>query len=257
MVDKKNIPIFDSLNRKDMYKKKQVIILKGTKDAKNGEIVKSINGYFIATTEPISLKPYYIYVLSDEPIKEGDWCYHPQISDEFTIIKNGDIHNPEKGLHPSQGVFQWKNTSNEWYQQAKKIIATNNPVLNMGWIRDNDPLRLNPEYVNITTMNGVPNISTGFIQQYLERQNSHFPMNHYMVEYGYTIDKSLGHFHQQRKYFLKVNETNTIKIIEEQRSWNRDQVIEIARQAFNQGEMNEGDVTESYRSFDDLIEEIL
>ena len=45
----------------------------------------------------------HLYFLSSDKICEGDWVYHPEVSQEFTIIKN-DVHS--KGLHPVQGIFR-------------------------------------------------------------------------------------------------------------------------------------------------------
>ena len=219
-----------------MYKKRQVVYFNGTEEAKIGELLISSNGtMFIANCDPVKKLPIYIYILSDDPIKEGNWC----------VDKNNSVYR-----QITDKVF-------EQFTGAKKVIATNDPELHKGWIRDDDPKREYPDRVMITTMNGVPKLSDSFIQQFIHRYNIKLPIYDIMVEYGFTIDKSLGPFHQQRKYFLKVNPDNTVNTKEEQRTWTRSEVLEIARQAFNQGEMNEGDNTESYLSFDDLIEEIL
>lgn len=202
-----------------MYKKRQVISLKGTEDAKIGELLISGNGtMFVANCDPILIKPIYIYILSDDPIKRSDW-----------VICNSRVQKVDTLDIENNGVKFVNPIYNGYISSCKKVIATNDPELNKGWIRDEDPQREHPEYVMITTMNGLPKLSDTFIQQFIHRYNIKHPITDIMVEYGFTIDKSLGHFHQQRKYFLKVNPDNTVNTKEEKRTWSRSEVEELLR----------------------------
>ena len=241
-----------------MYKKRQVVFIKGTEEAKIGELLISGNGtMFVANCDPINARPTYVYVVSTDTIKVGDWFLNDDrdsvrandgkpiwVLYKCTSIENGWLYGNN---------FQGIGHNPDW---SRKVIASNNPELHKGWIRDEDPKREYPDYVMITTMRGIPKLSDSFIQEFIHRYNIKHPMDDIMVEYGFTIDKSLGHFHQERRYFLKINPDDTVNTKEEQRTWTRAEVTEIARQAFNQGEMNEG-CTASYMSFDDLIEELI
>jgi hypothetical protein len=67
-----------------------------------------------------------IYITSDEEIKEGDWVYHPEVSQEYTkvnLLKEGD-ERYTKRQHVAQGVYKHKPTTNEWYKKERKIILT-------------------------------------------------------------------------------------------------------------------------------------
>jgi len=64
-------------------------------------------------------------ITSDEQPIEGDWCYHPEVSQEYTVFNKGV---ESKKLHPLKGMFQWKPTENEWYKKARKIIALRDEI---------------------------------------------------------------------------------------------------------------------------------
>lgn len=110
--------------------------------------------------------PYHLYITDDSVIKEGDWCYHFEISQEYTIIKDGI---KSKSLHPAQGVFQWKNTENEWYKKAKKIIATTDESL---------VLNNNTPFAKL-----LPNISQDFLKVYVEEYNKGNKIEKVLVEF--------------------------------------------------------------------------
>jgi hypothetical protein len=205
-----------------MFKKRQVVSTKGKNEAKKGEIISITRGnLIIANCDPINIKPHYIYILSDDPIKVGDNYFFE--SEQETIIRRAKTIDKTKEY--------WLDGDIKYGIILSKIIATNDPELNKPWIRDNDPQRLDPDYIHITTMNGLPKLSDGFIQSFVEKYIKN-PITEIMVEYGLTIDKSMGHFHQQRDYFLKVNPDGTITTKDEKTTWNRSEVIRLCNKAW-------------------------
>jgi hypothetical protein len=73
----------------------------------------------------IKLKEGYL-IVSDEMIKENEYVYHSEVSQEFTIVnllKEGD-ERYSKGQHIAEGVYKHKPTTNTWYKKERKIIAS-------------------------------------------------------------------------------------------------------------------------------------
>ena len=73
----------------------------------------------------------YLYITNDEEPKDGEWVYHPEVSQEYTKVnlsKEGD-ERYTKGQHIAQGVYKHKPTTNEWYKKERKIILTTDPNL--------------------------------------------------------------------------------------------------------------------------------
>ena len=208
-----------------MYKKRQVVSVKGKNEAKIGELLISNRTMFVANADPINIHPYYIYILSDDPIKDDDW---------FILLMNSNKHElHQKGKNDKSGINF--NTESPWVRDCKKVIATNDPELNKGWIRDNDPQRLDPDYIHITTMNGVPKLSVGFIQKFVEKYNIKYPMTEIMVEYEYITtneDWSKRPVELTGYEKLKVNPDGTIHTKDEQTSWSREEVIRLCSRAW-------------------------
>lgn len=73
----------------------------------------------------------HVYITNDEEPKNGEWVYHPEVSQEYTKVnlsKEGD-EKYTKGQHTAQGVYKHKPTTNEWYKKERKIILTTDPEL--------------------------------------------------------------------------------------------------------------------------------
>ena len=145
----------------------------------------------------------HLYILSDEPIKEGDWCHTKRVEGNICIYEKLPSH---------------------WYDDCKKIIATTNESLHFKCDKDTCTNYIT-ESCNTLCYNLLPQPSEEFIDKYRTEYNKGNIITDVMVEYRYTIDKSLGHFHQQRKYFLKVNpKDNTITIKKVKNSWDRKEI---------------------------------
>lgn len=152
-----------------------------------------------------SMLPQHLYFLSNEEIKEGDWCYHPEVSQEYSIVTK---EGTKTGLHPTQGVFQWKSTTNPWYKKAKKIIATTDLSLNINNYSDVDRL-IDFEY-------NLPQPSQSFIQAFIKAYNEGKPITKVLVECW---------AHTEEDIQLKVNLSNEVTIKKVKNSYTREEVI--------------------------------
>lgn len=135
----------------------------------------------------------HLYILSDEEIKEGDWCY---------------------GM---DGIFQYKGKINlPDIELPKKITATTNKSIIL-------PDRF-PSFIYL------PRPSQSFIEKFVEEYNKGNVITEVMVEYetkhaecvrlrcecgGYDYDE------------LKINPNNTINIINSKERWSREEVVEL------------------------------
>ena len=167
----------------------------------------------------------HLYITSDEKPKDGDWCYHPELSQEYTIINNGI---QTKGLHPTKGVFQWRDTTNKWYKKARKIIATTDTSVNNGEILTNHIIKEGP---NAGLIVQLPQPSTQFIEQWIEEYNKGNVITDVKVGYEeFMTDVIIG----KTKIELKVNPDNTIDIkLPQPTLYTEEEVIEILHKYVN------------------------
>jgi len=152
--------------------------------------------------------PQHLYILSDDEIKEGDWCLH--------LITNNISQCHEKG---------------SYYGDWKKIIASTDSSI----VIDKEPYRV-IDYSKGTT-NGVtimkerdiiiPSIPQSFIDKYVSEYNVDNIITEVLVEYEKNF---YGYFDQggeDWRLSLKFNPGNTINIKNLKNSWTRNEVIEI------------------------------
>lgn len=143
-------------------------------------------------------KMQHLYILSDEPIKEGDW---------FLNTTNNTVHkchtvakNIQSGLNGGEyhGKFECKKVSTSTDKSLK-----------------------------------LPEPSQAFIEAYVKAYNDEKPITDVMVEYEIKEEKvydNLGGHpggHWEGIPVLKVNKDNTITIRKVKYNWNRDEVVEI------------------------------
>ena len=138
----------------------------------------------------------HLYFLSDDEIKEGDWCY-----DEYNKV-----------------VFQ--NNSSGTPGASKKIIATTD--------------RLEIPY-QFDKWSIIPQPSEGFIQKFVDSYNSGNPITEVMVEYDFIrgVGAEFG-YKSSDIDSLKINpRDNTITIKKLKDSWSRDEVVNLLQQFNN------------------------
>ena len=165
------------------------------------------NQILMNNNEATSCPYIHLYILSDENIKEGDWCHHFP-SDEIIKYPNGGF--PTK--------------------HAMKVIASTDSSLTKGWVRDNDPQRLNPNYVDITTMNGLPQPSPQFVEKFVEEYNKGNVIKEVNVDFIFNTtneDWSKTPVQLEGFYSPKVDKNNFITITKIKESWNKDEIKEL------------------------------
>ena len=166
-----------------------------------------------------NFKHQHLYIISDDKIKEGDWCINTggNIKDSFPFRVTKEVMN------------------NKF---IKKIIATTDTSL---YIHQKETFYL-PERVFY-----LPQPSQQFIQKFVEEYNKGREIKEVLVEYEdiiYNPEKDREYQSNDRiniedcdkQTRLKINpkdNTITIKIVKD--NWNREEVIELCKQAFIDG----------------------
>jgi hypothetical protein len=156
---------------------------------------------------------YHLYILSDEEIKEGDYCieFIKGIPTNVLQIKGHDF---KRCLHN--------------YEKLKKIIATTDKLI----------LQLNKSAFDRSEDRYLPQPSQSFIQKYVEEYNKGNIITEVMVEYERYLDQ-MSFDYEVYVNKLKINpKDNTISIRKIKDSWNRGEVFNLMFQAWMQGEKN-------------------
>lgn len=141
-----------------------------------------------------------LYILSDEKIKEGDWCIgndkiHAKSPDEFFIAQCTSVVNGWIYLEGHEGEG-----NNPDY--TKKIIATTNTSLKFG-----------KDFPSVIRYKTLPQPSQSFIEKYITEYNKGNVVTNVMVEYeaiGNWRHAEFVHTRDIPKINLKDN-TITIK----------------------------------------------
>lgn len=78
----------------------------------------------------IKLSDSHYIVVDKSEIKEGDFVYHPEVSQEYTIVNTLKEGNEKysKGQHIAKGVYKHKPTTNEFYKKERKITHSTQPL---------------------------------------------------------------------------------------------------------------------------------
>lgn len=201
------------------FKKTKVVMLSTNEKAKHGDLtltpsdsqkVTVFNGFLS------SQLAQYLYFLSDDEIKEGDWFY----LDDANIVAQYTTVKP--------------------INQAKKIIATTDK--NLIWLDESE------KNLELARPNGLwkclPQPSEGFIQKFVDAYNSGNPITEVDVEYE-RVKQALSIISKKTKNgsdytevewefqdILKINpKDNTITIKKVKDSWNRDEVVTLILQS--------------------------
>lgn len=150
--------------------------------------------------------PQHLYILSDDEIKEGDWC----------IYVSGNITEIIQVKKPfSQDTLD---------SMCKKIIAATDSSLlyNTGKISSSITCGDIPVYKSL------PQPSQSFIEKYIEKYNTGDPITDVMVEYNECDrhDNCDGTFNNKcTPITIKVSpKDNTITIRPVKNSWSREEV---------------------------------
>lgn len=193
---------------------KDVINLNNSKYDKSLELFRSTDGINIPN-------PQHLYFLSDEEIKEGDWC----------ILNLGENSRPVKIKSLNSGHPVFTVDIGEGYaklENLKKIIATTDSSLTK-IISDFDFMSGESGEISIPAL---PQPSHSFIEIFVREYNKGNVIEWVNVEYeeikwSMSINPTLIGQLQ-----LKVNSKNEITIRKIKDSWNREEVIAIINKVY-------------------------
>lgn len=199
----------------EQFKKCQVILLE-TEDKVNiildNDKLELIKNKQIANTINSSVKGYNLYITSNEKINEGDWKY--------------DTYHKE--------IIQVKSI-NSISKYDKKIIATTDTSLSP-YIKD----IFDTNEIGSQKYYHLPQPSQQFVEKYIESYNNDNVITDVLVEYihydefGNYISGDIVRDKDELK--LKISsKDNTITIKSIKDSWNREEVIELCKSAFDTG----------------------
>ncbi len=159
----------------DTLKRAQVIMLP-TENKINGSIVKDIKEE--SKILHIKQKDYcehedfvaqHLYIISDDEIKEGDWC--------MSIDKNSKLHKPFQCIS-KQAFINPEFLNSIDAKDIKKIIATTDRSL-----------KINTKWkVSGVFDDGLPQPSQQFIEKYIESYNKGEVITDVLVKYEDTSD---------------------------------------------------------------------
>lgn len=180
---------------------------------KNGrmELTKHEHNYPADDYQRAGYKTVYLYITSDEEIKEGDWYLNNDV-----LFRADDVF--DDGNNPNQN------------KDNKKIIATTDSSLKGKW--------------NHTCFSGeemydkLPQPSQQFIEKYIECYNKGQIITDVLVEYEeYAVGNyGMSDGEPTIDIRLKVNpKDNTITIKKVKDSWTREEVEQLCRYAHRNG----------------------
>lgn len=201
-------------------KRTKIVILPTTN--KSNIILSGFNTLF--KTPPMSVKTsdtyQHLYILSDEEIKEGDWC----------INKNGVLFKQE-----TDKIFPLFNGS-------KKVIATTDPKLHKDGIAK-IPITFIEEYITEYNKGNIIELVNVEYQRYWEYNDINFSHK--------TLSEPAD------GEILKLHKDNTIIIHKIKDSWNREEYIEGMWQAYKKANTIFEDEVALKNEFNKWIEKIL
>jgi hypothetical protein len=144
----------------------------------------------------------HLYILSDEEIKEGDWCLEglsPLAPTELIKVTKEDLERCIENYN---------------YGSCKKIIATTDQ-----W------LELKPH----------PNVSQSFIKKFIEEYNKGNVIEDVLVEYEfYNTKPNSPAIYGKFKERLKVDSDNTITIKKVKDTYSREEVLVLLKNCWQQ-----------------------
>lgn len=137
----------------------------------------------------------HLYILSNEEIKEGDWCICDLVAQPIVKITN----------------LEYAKQYN-----CKKIIATTDSSLTIE----------NEDEMEGRMICKLPQPSQSFIEKYIKSYNEGNIISKVLVEYDKLTSMNQRNIIGSA-FNLKIDKSNQITIIKQKDSWNREEVINI------------------------------
>lgn len=197
----------------NQYKKVQVILLPIIKE-KSSKNQLAFNRKTLTKLIPnVELRTYYkfqeMYFISDDEIKEGDWCYDEE----------------RKLIFQFKSATGLKNYIKSKQKFVKKIIATTNTVLSR-------ELRIqvgdDSNYIDVK----YPQPTQKFVEKYIEYYNKNEIITEVLVEYCQNLKVNSYHENGDPNMndsiyvdYIKINsKDNTITVKTIKDTWNREEL---------------------------------
>lgn len=143
----------------------------------------------------------HLYILSDDEIKEGDWCIESGFNRIFQIEK--------------------ESLTKDYIKNCKKIIATTDTSLCTQVFRKDGTPTSNYSFV-------LPQPSQSFIEKYVAEYNKGNMITDVLVEY-----EAIGNWRHaafvHTQDIPKVSKNNTITIKKMKDSWTREEVLKLTK----------------------------
>ena len=229
------------------FNKANVVMLP-TDQKTNGMICKDITGQdkiiAIKTKYLMEHEDYvghHLYIISDDEIKEGDYCYSNKTN---KIIKA----TCDVSIETNNNIGFWK-----------KIIATTDESLN------NLPEKPNfSSYMSFSLGNPLPQPSQQFIQKYIEEYNRGNIITDVLVEYENKfdgkeyVDELDAYGYDKFNSILKINSkdnTITIKIVKD--CYTREEVDRLLDEQASKTTAEMLEKFKGYKSKDEVIDLIV
>lgn len=196
------------------------------------------------------IKSQHLYIISDDEIKEGDWC----LIDNNKVGKRTNKQTYPNSTDGESHLCYYYTINGEeisyHVSHCKKIIATTDTSLRVPY--------------NNGDMNDLiilPRPSQQFIEEYIEEYNKGNIITDVLIEYEtlyspdnihWCIKKNNDWEQGCSKTILKINsKDNTITIKKVKNNWNREEVIELLTKLNHTLDIG------SNRTFEEWIEENL
>jgi len=222
---------------KTIQKQHQIVLVSTDKPSQIHKIGNEIGFTKESNSNPLS-KQQFIYVLSDEEIKESDKIYSIEYNKVFTVKSFY-----ETVLHEQAIIFLEGGIGNK--KDCKKIIATTNPELKFQY-SENHPHDL----INL------PKPTNQFIQQWIDNGCPEFINVDYekpeWIPKMHPIANILVPVKNFEKIRIKISSDNTINcsLIEDKRLYTKDEVIKLLKKS-------RWNVVNNKKNFNQWIEENL
>lgn len=189
-----------------MFKKATVVMLPTSQKA-NGLWWSGHKLYIKCPEDHSRGEINHLYILSDDEIKEGDWCYGL--------------------LHGDSQIFQYRNKHGELLT-ARKIIATTDISLKLKehcTCSESEAIYCGYPKIEGLCQQLLPQLSQSFIEKYIEEYNKGDIITDVLVEYYWEPFSGI----EQLPAKLKVSKNNTITIRVVKNSWTRGDVEGLLR----------------------------
>lgn len=176
-------------------------------------------------------KTEYLYILSDEEIKEGNYIYSNRTQSIFKAGKfkskaGFEVHSVTPLKSDVEEGKTYTYCGEDYIQYCKKVIATTNRELDFD-------IKQDKELVGWAVLKPLPKLSNEFIQYFIEEYNKGNVITEISVKYTWSQRKIMvGHI-EKYNHRPKITSDNTIIVNPTKETW-KDYFIKLPLQLGNE-----------------------